>query len=377
MAAMTVFVSSLITGMEPLRAAARAGVEALGHRPVMAEDFAARPDSPQVACLEGVRGADAVVLILGARYGAKQASGLSATHEEYREAKGARPVIAFVEEQGADREPEQAAFLREVQGWEGGLFRGGFAGPQDLQSKVTRALHEWRLANASGPLDPGEVLGRAVALLPARDRNHHYNEAVVALSLAGGPAQPVLRPSEMEAPALAEDAMQAALFGPARIFDRAEGTGSGIRDGVLFLEQGGRHRRSVALDAQGGIVVSLPLPRGERRGHWMPVLLEEKVRDAAAGALRYGGWLLDRVDPTRRLSHVAIAARIAGGDGLAWRTEREHAANPSSVELPNAGRSDHPPVHLAPAHRPRAALSFGAEQLVEDLVVLLRRQWRG
>ena len=75
---------------------------------------------------------------------------------------------------------------------------------------------------------------------------------------------------------------------------------------MLFLEQGDRHRRSVALDAQGGIVVSLALPRGERRDHWMPVLLEEKARDAAAGALRYGGWLLDRVDPTRRLSHVLV-----------------------------------------------------------------------
>jgi Domain of unknown function (DUF4062) len=52
---MKVFISSLISGMERLRKAARDGVTALGHQPVMAEDFGARPHSPQVACLDGVR----------------------------------------------------------------------------------------------------------------------------------------------------------------------------------------------------------------------------------------------------------------------------------------------------------------------------------
>jgi hypothetical protein len=37
---MKIFVSSLITGMEPFRAAAREAIIQLGHEPVMAEDFA-------------------------------------------------------------------------------------------------------------------------------------------------------------------------------------------------------------------------------------------------------------------------------------------------------------------------------------------------
>jgi Domain of unknown function (DUF4062) len=44
-----VFISSLITGLEPVRAAASAAVKGLGYEPVMAEDFGARPTSPQVA----------------------------------------------------------------------------------------------------------------------------------------------------------------------------------------------------------------------------------------------------------------------------------------------------------------------------------------
>ena len=66
---MEVFVSSLISGMEEDRAAVRRAIERLGHRAVMAEDFGARPDSPQVACLRELRRSDAVVLVLGARYG--------------------------------------------------------------------------------------------------------------------------------------------------------------------------------------------------------------------------------------------------------------------------------------------------------------------
>ena len=60
---MKVFISSLISGMEAERAAAKKAIALFRHQPVMAEDFGARPNSPQVACLSGLRDADAVVLI--------------------------------------------------------------------------------------------------------------------------------------------------------------------------------------------------------------------------------------------------------------------------------------------------------------------------
>ncbi|MBW4025193.1 MAG: DUF4062 domain-containing protein [Proteobacteria bacterium] len=65
---MKIFVSSLITGMEAERAAVVGAVRALGHDAVTAETFGARAESPQVACLAGVRGSDCVVLVLGDRY---------------------------------------------------------------------------------------------------------------------------------------------------------------------------------------------------------------------------------------------------------------------------------------------------------------------
>lgn len=48
---MKIFISSLIGGFEVYRAAARDAVTQLGYEPVMAENFPAQPNSPQVACL--------------------------------------------------------------------------------------------------------------------------------------------------------------------------------------------------------------------------------------------------------------------------------------------------------------------------------------
>jgi Domain of unknown function (DUF4062) len=241
-----IFISSLVTGMEQIRRAARAAVLALGHQPIMAEDFGARTSSPQVACLDELRQADAVVLILGQRYGAAQPSGLSATHEEYREARGRKTVLAFVQE-GVERMPDQDSFVREVQSWEGGSFRAGFSGPEDLQPAITRALHNWQLAIAVGPLDPQDMLNRARALIPPEQRGSFSGITSLVVAIVGGPTQPVLRPIEIESAALAQDLLQAALFGPQRIFDPANGSSNTVKGHTLILEQD-RGGASVSLD---------------------------------------------------------------------------------------------------------------------------------
>ncbi len=88
----------------------------LGHTMLRAEDLGATPTSPQQACLGLVRDSDVVVLLIGESYGAVQPSGLSATHEEYREARERKPVLVFVQEH-VTRDEQQAEFLTEVQDW--------------------------------------------------------------------------------------------------------------------------------------------------------------------------------------------------------------------------------------------------------------------
>jgi hypothetical protein len=96
---------------------------------------------------------------------AKQPSGLSPTHEEYREAKDKRPVLAFVQD-GVNRDLDQASFVNEVQAWDSGLFREGFSSPDQLRAKITLRLHEWEVATMAGPVDEQEMLQRALSLIP-------------------------------------------------------------------------------------------------------------------------------------------------------------------------------------------------------------------
>lgn len=147
---MKVFISSLIGGFGAFRDAAATGIRALGYDPVRAEDFGASPTSPQQACLAGVRDADAVILLLGADYGARQTSGLSATHEEYREARDTKPVLVFIQD-GVDPDPDQAAFIKEVRGWEHGHFNESFATADELRDRVIRGLHDYTLVTEVPP----------------------------------------------------------------------------------------------------------------------------------------------------------------------------------------------------------------------------------
>lgn len=154
---MKVFISSAVRGLEPFRDVVPRAAAVLRHEVKRSEDFGASANTPQQACLAGVRWADVVVLLLGARYGDRQSSGISATHEEYQEAKF--PVLVFVQ-RDVDREAVQQEFIEEVRSWAGGVLTGDFASSEELHDAATRALHELELAQQAGPVDEGELAER-------------------------------------------------------------------------------------------------------------------------------------------------------------------------------------------------------------------------
>jgi hypothetical protein len=364
---MKIFISSLILGMEPFRAAAREAVTTLRHEPIMAEDFGASPNSPQIACLTGVRQADLVVSMLGKDYGALQPSGLSATHEEYREAKGQKPVLAFVQS-GVDREPKQAEFVSEVQGWESGLFRGSFTDATNLRIAITRDLHDYQLTNASGPIDQEELSRRAEALLKSDRRSRDFGGATLNVALAGAPKQSILRPGEIENPALGQELSQALLFGERRLFDLTLGIQRALEGSALVLIQG-RGASRISIDEDGSFVAVQSL---REANSMMSEIIQEFVQEQLLKALAYGIWVLDRIDPTQKLGHIGVAVNIANGDHMGWRTQRESEASPNSMSGGlSSGRPQ--PVHM---NRSRASLRLDATHIVEDLTVMLRRQWR-
>ncbi len=142
---MKVFISSVMDGMGGFREAVAKAIDTLGNETVRAEDFSASPNSPRITCLEAVRSSDAMILILGERYGDQQDSGLSATHEEYRKArKFQQPVLVMVQEK-IDREPQQQEFVQEVQKWETGQYTASFGSTEELHKATIMALHQLEL----------------------------------------------------------------------------------------------------------------------------------------------------------------------------------------------------------------------------------------
>lgn len=138
---MNVFISSVVRGFEAYRAAAKKAVMLLGHRPVMSEDFGARPYSSEVACMTEVDQADVVIMVLGADFGFATSSGESVTQQEFRRAvAGRKSVLAFLQDVPA--EERQDAFRREVSDYVDGLFRVTFTSEQELSDGIVQGLNQ-------------------------------------------------------------------------------------------------------------------------------------------------------------------------------------------------------------------------------------------
>jgi hypothetical protein len=365
---MKIFLSSVISGFETFRATATAAISSLGHTIVRAEDFAASPNSPQRSCLDGVRQSDVVVLLLGGRYGFKQPSGLSATHEEFREANKSRPVFAFVQF-GVQREAEQVIFLEEVQAWTSGIYTGEFSTAEQLRKRITLAIHNWEVAKASGSIDAQEMCERAVKILPIQDRRHVATSTILAVAMAGGPSQQIIRPSELEKPAFARDLIKFALFEEPALFSTAEKTSPSIQGHRLELTQ---ESRSFAIDEQGSVRITTNL---DRSGRFRLVVIEEGVQESLAQLLAFGVRLMDRIDPSEKLPHVVLAINILGSDLCTWQTISEQSANPNSIPISLTDR-DFSPVRLSPPYLRRPALRLESGKIAEDLTVLLKRRFR-
>jgi hypothetical protein len=367
---MKVFISSVIGGMEALREAAADGARTLRCSVLRAEDFGAAPTSPQLACLAAVRAADVVILILGGRYGDLQASGLSPTHEEYREARGQKRILAFVQ-QNAQQEERQLQLLAEARAWSGGVYTADFVDEATLRTAVIRGLHDLELTNATGPVDATEIEERAAAVLPD-DRGRRDDRPQLHLAVAAGPRQSVLRPIELESKELERDLTRRALLDESAIFSTASATRASLAGRSLALEQ---EQAGLSLDEEGTVHLWLDAEGEERDDTGVfPVIIEERVQELLEGALAFACWTLDRIDPRQRLSHVVPTAAVWASSMVGWQARDDHARGQA---VHRAGLSWTPArVVLSPPHRQRAALRMEAAELAQDLTRLLRREWR-
>jgi hypothetical protein len=359
---MKVFISSVITGFETFREAAAEAAAALGYDSIRAENFPASTKSPRVACLAGVREADLVVLIMGERYGDPQPSGYSATHEEYLEAKGRKPLLVFVQD-GVTMEPDQVAFRREVEAWQGGSLWKAFIHPDDLRVRVTEAIHKHAVSVARRPLDEGEIARRVEDLLPRADRS---GQTSLVVATAWGPKQQVLRPKQLDDAAFSKSLHREARFGEHAILDELAEAHVAMNGDALVI---GQRDRSFHVDELGSMVVVQPaLGGGDHGFRW---LIEEDLVDRLERSLRFAARVLGIVDATERLTHAAVACALLGAGHAGWKTREEYRWQPNSGTIGMA--DDRIIASLRPPVRTREELHHDPRSIAEDLVHLLQR----
>ncbi len=175
-----VFISSVISGYESYRQAAKEAVELMDHRPVMSENFGARPYPSEVACITEVEQSDIYLLILGGKYGFETDEGISVTQAEFRAAKAAnRNILAFV--QRCEMEPRQAEFKGEVEAYQDGFFRAAFDSPVQLKDECIRAMRQ--LESMSQAISEGDFQKRIDKVITALDDSWADEPALVAVFL--------------------------------------------------------------------------------------------------------------------------------------------------------------------------------------------------
>ena len=365
-----VFISSIVSGMKEFRDAAAEGISVLGHEPMRAESFGASPESPREACLKVVRESDVLVLILGERYGEIQgASGVSATHEEYREARNESCDVLVMVRENVNMEAAQQQFLKEVQGWESGHHTGSFNTPSELKDEVIKSLHELELARERGEVDSDEMLERAVDSLAGESEDYYNHEPQIAVAIASGPYQSVLNPAELESDELEDAILKIALFGENPIFTTREGTEASIDEDALVIQQEGR---VIYIQEDGTLDLTLDLPRQQSYGS---VVIEENVQDVIELFIQFGVEVLAHIDSANRLSHAVVVAKLISRNSIEWRTRQEHSQSSGGFTSPNPFNSPaFEPVCLPRPELPRSMMKSSVTEIAADLTVLLRRQ---
>jgi Domain of unknown function (DUF4062) len=358
-----VFISSVIVGLESLRTVARDAAELFGAEVIQAERFPAQATSPQKACLHEARDADVIILVLGARYGEPQSSGLSATHEEYRAARESNKVLVFVEE-GIQREPRQQEFLGEVQNWERGHLTKSFADTEDLQRMVVQALRAFEVGRAGGVVDDSQLLERAHAEVKHQLKN---SERVLLLVIATGPSPALLRPAELQTHELGMILTKELLFSDQPLFDVAGMQNPEVKQGRLVLS----HKDGmVTLDQAGTTTIRQP---AEPAGSGLRPIVEEDVQMKLANALRFAAAVLDLVDPSQRASAVLPLAALS--NPTSWTTQSQREKDSGHVYWKSLLDFTPVTVQLIPATQRRATLRADGDRLALDLTMLFRAKF--
>jgi hypothetical protein len=362
-----VFISSIQSGFEDVRAGARAGVENFGHRAVMAEMTGAAAASPQRALLDRVVAADIFLLLVGPRYGTRQASGLSATEEEFEEARRqGKPILVL--RQDGELEPEQQEFLqRATGGWEGGILYDRFHDANDVGLAVVRALRSLQERGARAELEPTAIARAQELATSSRREGYGHGGASARVVLV-----PLLGQRLLDAVALDEPALPDELAGSARaarLVSQSQGIDTRVTAAGITLTVGERHSGglTISIGANGEIVAEASVA-GEDQNFGSMRVVPERLEQAIQSAIAFAESVWQRVDPGGEVQEVAVTVAIPEAQHRSWGRGR----GGSSISM--GGMFSMPETAIAP--QPALVVrhaDLARDETVARLVAEMRR----
>lgn len=265
-----VFISSVINGFAAERDAAAEAIETLRHYPIRAEQFGARAETPQSACLGGVESSDVYVGIFGREYGQRVESGLSPTEEEFRHAeKLGLPLLCFVS--SGELSPDQKQFIKSIGDYNSGITWVKYDSPSQLQKLVTMALNDHQANHSKNAIDAHQA---AQQLTAAFEKFNEYGKHAPQLRIGMLPVTQAeyLAPGILCDEEFIERLEQALIYGPTpRLFDKSGVTRDEGDISITFL-QGREHEpalRSLTIRNDGCLIYfcSLETQRKQRWSH--------------------------------------------------------------------------------------------------------------
>jgi Domain of unknown function (DUF4062) len=161
----TLFLSSVMGELKDERRAVAVALESEGFTVRWFEDFGGTDDPPDAAYLTEVAAADIYVGLMGDDYGTMHATGFSATHEEYLEARRRGKRVTFwARNDGSNRDGHARNFVSEVRVFN---VTGGYSDADDLVRRLVRRLREMAAEDVSPWVKVGDIIFRAQRITEA------------------------------------------------------------------------------------------------------------------------------------------------------------------------------------------------------------------
>lgn len=359
-----------MAGFEPIRAAARAAIESLGMRPVMAETSGASAASAQRALLDDVAASDVYLLILGERYGVPGASGVSPTEEEFEEAVRRNKPILVMRHAGV-MEPMQRRLLERAGGqWENGQKWDEFTGESDIGLKIVRALERQRQSRGVRELAP-QAQQRARELAQG-DRHRGFGSSGSRARVALVPLIDVVLMDDvtLDDPALPDRLAQ--LARTSGLVPQVLGIDQKVaRSGISLSATGDRRGdTAVAIEvgSDGAVMVEGSVSGADSSFGSMrvdPERLETLVDRVASFAVATWG----EIDRRSDIQHVAAAVGIPGANGKVFGRPSQPT---NSISMGGAMAMPQDVVAPDPARLVRR-LDVPGEELPRQLVAAVKR----